>query len=70
MVADIRSSNLSSEDLDEMKIRVSNHTRMKCSWEYCIRFSGALKNSDELKSDLASDSSRDLIHPGERSWIL
>ena len=29
------------------------------------------KTSDELRSDLASDLSRDLIHPSlERSWML
>ena len=55
---------------DALKNRVSNHTWVNSSWEYCIRFSGALKTSDELRSDLASDSSRDLIHPGERSLIL
>ena len=31
-------------------------------------FSDALKISDELRSYL--NLSRDLIHPGERSWIL
>ena len=28
------------------------------------------KTSDELRCYLASDLSRDLINPGERSWIL
>ena len=47
-----------------MKIRASNHTWMDRTWDNASDSWMVKKNSDELRSDLASDSSRDLIYPG------